>query len=57
MSSLASRATRTINEFTGDKIRAAFETLAPELPTGTAKFRYLAETYRLVQAVDAADYQ
>ncbi len=51
------RATPTINEFTGNKIRAVFETLAPELPTGVTKFRFAAESYRLVEGVDAADYQ
>jgi hypothetical protein len=51
------RATPTISQFTGDRIRAAFETLAPELPTGIAKFRHIAETYRLVEGADAADYR
>lgn len=51
------RATPTINEFTANKIWAVFETLAPELPTGVTKFRFAAESYRLVEGVDAADYQ
>jgi hypothetical protein len=51
------RATPTINEFTGHRIQAVFETLAPELPAGKAEFRYISETYRLMEDADAADYQ
>jgi hypothetical protein len=50
------RATPTINTFTGEKIRAVFETLAPELPTGMPKI-WPSEAYRIVEGVDAADYQ
>ncbi|HXW43381.1 MAG TPA: hypothetical protein VEL03_01235 [Streptosporangiaceae bacterium] len=50
------RATPTINEFTGEKIRAVFETLAPELPTGMPKI-WPTEEYRIVEGVDAANYQ
>jgi len=51
------QATPTINEFTTDKVRAVFETLAPELPPGVTKFRFAAEPYRLLEGVDAADYR
>jgi hypothetical protein len=51
------RATPTINEFTGDRVRLVFEALAPALVTGVARFRLPGETYRLVEGVDAADYQ
>jgi hypothetical protein len=54
--SLWLRATRTINEFTADKIHQVFEALAPVLLTGPAipEFSY---AYRIVDDVDAADYQ
>ena len=50
------RATPTINEFTGDRIRDVFEALAPVLVTGRTRFD---GSYRprLVEGVDAADYQ
>lgn len=51
------RATPTINEFTGDRIRLVFRALAPVLVTGVAKFRLPGETYRLVEGVNAADYR
>ena len=51
------RATPTINEFTGDRVRLVFDALAPVLVTGAAKFRIPGETYRLVEGVNAADYQ
>jgi hypothetical protein len=51
------RATPTINEFTGDRVRLVFEALAPALVTGVARFRLPGETYRLVEGVNAADYQ
>ncbi len=51
------RATPTINEFTGNKIRKVFEVLAPVLLTGLAKARFAAESYRAVEDVDAADYK
>jgi len=50
------RATPTINEFTGEKIRAVFETLAPEMPTGIPQV-WPSEAHRIVEGVDAADYQ
>jgi hypothetical protein len=49
------RATPTINEFTGDRIRAVFEALAPVLATG--RTRFIGFEPRLVEGVDAADYQ
>jgi hypothetical protein len=49
------RATRTINEFTGDRIRAVFEALAPVLVTG--RTRFIGYQPRLVEGVDAVDYQ
>jgi hypothetical protein len=55
--SLWLRATPTINEFTGDRIRRVFEALAPVLPTGTARLEYKSERYRIVEGVDAADYR
>jgi hypothetical protein len=55
--SLWLRATRTINEFTGDRIRQVFQALAPVLPTGTARLEYKSERYRIVEGVDAADYR
>jgi hypothetical protein len=51
------RATPTINEFTGEKIRAVFEALAPALPSGVARFRFPTEEYRLVEGADAADFR
>ena len=54
--SLWLRATPTINEFTGDKVRRVFEALAPVLPTGVTEFQF-SESYRIVEGVDAADYQ
>jgi hypothetical protein len=54
------RATPTINEFTGDKIRAVFETLAPVLPIGRAELRghfMRADDFRILDDVDAADYR
>jgi hypothetical protein len=54
--SLWLRATPTINEFTGDKVRRVFEVLAPELPEGVAKFEF-SESFRIVEGVDAADYR
>jgi hypothetical protein len=50
------RATPTINEFTGDRVRAVFEALAPVLVTGTTTFRF-GESYRIVEGADAADHQ
>ena len=50
------RATPTINEFTGDRIRAVFEALAPVLVTGTTEFRF-GESYRIVEGANAGDYQ
>lgn len=55
--SLWLRATPTINEFTGDRIRRVFEALAPVLLTGTARLLYKSERYRIVEGVDAADYR
>jgi hypothetical protein len=55
--SLWLRATPTVNEFTGARIHQVFEALAPVLLTGTAKLEYKAERYRIVEGVDAADYQ
>jgi len=56
--SLWLRATPTINEFTGDKVRRVFETLAPVLLTGTAKPRIeYSENFRIVEGVDAADFR
>jgi hypothetical protein len=51
------RATPTINDFTGDKVRAVFEALSPVLLSGEAKFLAPSESYRIVMGVDAADYQ
>jgi len=51
------RATRTIDEFTGDRVRRVFEELAPVLLTGNAKLEYNGEIYRIVEDVDAADYR
>ena len=51
------RATPTINEFTNDKIRKVFDTLAPVLLTGLAISRFAAESYRAVEDVDASEYQ
>ena len=48
------RATPTINEFTGDRIRHVFEVLAPVLVTGRTEDR---EGLRIVSGVDAADFQ
>ena len=50
------RATPTINEFTGDRIRKVFEALAPVLITGAA-VNWQGEELRIVEGVDAADYQ
>ena len=50
------RATPAINQFTGDRIRAVFEVLAPVLLTGRTKFMFGYEP-RLVEGVDAADYR
>jgi hypothetical protein len=50
------RATPTIDEFTGDRIRAVFEALAPELPTGLPAI-WPSEAHRIAEGVDAADYQ
>jgi hypothetical protein len=46
------RATPTISEFTGDRIRRVFEVLAPVLVTGTTSFRYGAR-YRIVEGAYA----
>lgn len=54
--SLWLRATPTINEFTGNKVRRVFEVLAPELPDGVAEFRF-SDCFRIVEGVDAADYR
>ena len=54
--SLWLRATPTINEFTGDRVRRVFEALAPVLPDGLAKFEF-SESFRIVEGVDAADYR
>jgi hypothetical protein len=51
------RATSTINEFTDDKIRKVFDTLAPVLLTGPAISRFASESCRAVEDVDASDYQ
>lgn len=51
------RATPTISEAASDSIRAVFETLAPELPAGAARFRFAAEPYRLLEGADAAGYR
>jgi hypothetical protein len=48
------RATPTINEFTGERIREVFEALAPILPAGVTKIRHFA-AYCIVEGVDAAD--
>jgi hypothetical protein len=50
------RATPVINDFTGDRVRAVFEALAPVLITGTVNTRP-GEPFRLVDGVDAADYR
>lgn len=50
------RATPTINEFTGEKIRRVFEVLAPVLVTGVARDRH-SEGFRIIEGVDAADYR
>jgi hypothetical protein len=49
------RATPTINEFTGDRIAAAFRTLAPVLLTGQTEFAF--GYRRLIEHANAADYQ
>lgn len=50
------RATSTINEFTGERVRRVFEALAPVLLTGEAEVP-ANESYRIVDGVDAADYR
>lgn len=57
--SLWLRATPTISEFTGDRIGAVFEALAPVLVTGRTRFMFGHKQHRprLVEGVDAADYQ
>jgi hypothetical protein len=54
--SLWLRATPSIDEFSGDKVRRVFEVLAPVLPEGMAKFEF-SESFRIVEGVDAADYR
>ena len=53
------RATPTINEFTGERVRAVFEALAPVLMRGRTKFMFAQKQWppRLVEGVNAADYQ
>jgi len=51
------RATRTIDEFTGEPVRRVFEALAPVLLPGTARLEYKSERYRIIEGVDAADYR
>jgi hypothetical protein len=51
------RATSTLNQFTGDRVRRVFEALAPVLVTGIARFHIPGETYRIVEGADAAAYQ
>lgn len=50
------RATRTVNEFEGDRVRRVFEALAPVLISGMAEDRW-GEAFRIVYGVDAADYR
>jgi hypothetical protein len=50
------RATPSINEFTGEKIRRVFEALAPVLLTGVARDRW-SEKFRIIEGVDAAGYR
>jgi hypothetical protein len=50
------RATPTVDDFAGDRVRMVFEALAPVLLTGTAEFAF-GEKYRIVEGVDAADYR
>ncbi len=54
--SLWLRATPTINEFTGDRIRRVFEALAPVLLTGTTMPEF-SKPYRVVEGIDAADFR
>jgi hypothetical protein len=53
------RATPAINDFTGERVRAVFETLAPVLMRGRTKFMFAQEQWppRLAEGVNAADYQ
>jgi hypothetical protein len=53
------KATTAINEFTGDRVRAVVEALAPILVTGQTKLRFDHKRHppRLAEGVDAADYQ
>lgn len=50
------RATPVINDFVGEPVRKVFHALAPVLLTGTTRFAG-SEWFRLVEGVDAADYQ
>jgi hypothetical protein len=50
------RATPVINDFTGERVRRVFETLAPVLLTGAAQFAN-SESFRIVEGADAADYR
>jgi hypothetical protein len=54
--SLWLRATPAINDFTGDRIRRVFETLAPVLLTGVPRFDRN-QRYRIIEGIDAASYQ
>jgi Domain of unknown function (DUF4253) len=53
------RATPTINEFTGERVRGVFEALAPVMLRGRTKFVFGQKHWppRLVEGVNAADYQ
>lgn len=50
------RATPAINDFTGDRIRRVFETLAPVLLTGVPRFDRN-QRNRIIEGIDAAGYQ
>jgi hypothetical protein len=45
-----------INDFTGERMRRVFETLAPVLLTGAVRF-WGSESFRIVEGADAADYR
>jgi hypothetical protein len=55
--SLWLRATPTINDFTGDRIREVFEALAPVLVTGPANLQWPGEEYRIINGADAASHR